>query len=374
MKTIYSISIFALALCTFACNSSNTVQHTVRSNNRFEYAVNLFSEKGSTTVILYLNAQKTDSVVYELVSEKPANIYDAATKTFFIHTPAQQVAVTSTTDIAPIAALGKIDVIIAVSEVFRSCNAEIQARYATGNITDVGSELYENAEKIIAIQPQLLIKTVYSTAFTQNDVLYVQAGIPIIYNNNWQEATPLGRAEWITFFGMLLGKEHEADSIFAEIRDSYNEQKARYVHAAHRPKVLLGEMVKDTWYAPGGNSYIAQFIADAGGDYLFSENNERGSLPMNFEQVLQRSQAAEVWIGSRFSTKKELFAENQLYKLLPITKTDRCYNYNRAKVEQCNDFFETGTLRPDYVLRDCILVLHGNSAAQQGLRFLQKLQ
>ncbi|MCL2328934.1 MAG: ABC transporter substrate-binding protein [Bacteroidetes bacterium] len=366
--TIYII------ICISACNSGNSEQRTAQANNRFEYATNIFSEQGSNRVVVYLNSQKSDSVVYILTSEKPEKTYDAASKTFFIQTPIQRVVVTSTTDIAPIDALNELGSLIAVCEVFRVCNPHIHELFAAGKITDVGSELHENAEKIIAIQPNFLIKTVYNTAFTQNDALYLHANIPIIYNNNWQEMNPLGRTEWIKFFGMLYNKEHEADSLFAVIRDSYNAQKARYANATNRPRVLLGEMVADTWQASGGNSYIAQFIADAGGDYIFAKNTKSGSVPLNFEQILQKSQDVDVWIGSRFSTKKELFAENHLYSLLPITKTTQCYNYNKSQHGQCNDYFETGALRPDYVLEDCIRILHGDSVARRDCRFLQELR
>ncbi len=374
MNKIYFTIIYIFFVFAASCNSGNNSQQHKQTNNRFEYATNIFSEEGSNRIVMYLNSQKSDSVVYILTSEKPEKIYDGASKTFYIQTPIQRVAITSTTDIAPIDALNETGSLIAVCEVFRVCNSRIHELFVDGKISDVGSELYENAEKIIAIQPNLLIKTIYNSAFTPNDALYLHANIPIIYNNNWQEVNPLGRTEWIKFFGMLYNKEHEADSLFTIIRDSYNTLKARYANAISRPRVLLGEMVGDSWYASGGNSYIAQFIADAGGNYIFANNTERGSFPLNFEQILSKSQDVDVWIGSRFSTKNELFTENRLYSLLPITKTSRCYNYNKSQTGECNDYFETGTLRPDYVLEDCIRILHGDSVVQQNCRFLQKLQ
>lgn len=374
MNKIYIGIICALFAFAASCNSGNSTQHAARVNNRFEYARNISSEQGSNRVVVYLNAQHSDSIVYMLTSEKPENIYDATTKTFFIQTPIQRVALTSTTDIAPVAELHEVHSLIALCEVFRFCNPAVHELYAAGKITDIGSGFDENVEKIIAVHPNVLIKTLFAQAFSNNDMLYLQSDIPIIFNNNWQETSPLGRAEWIKFFGMLYGKEHEADSIFAVISNSYNEQKTRYAAVENRPQVLAGEMTGNVWYAPGGNSYIAQFIADAGGEYIFANNNEQGSIALNFEQILQKSQTAHVWIGSRFSTKKELFAENHLYSLLPITQTAQCYNYNKAQRGECNDYFETGTLRPDYVLADVIAILHGDSGAQRNCRFLEGLR
>ncbi|MDR1762270.1 MAG: ABC transporter substrate-binding protein [Bacteroidales bacterium] len=373
LQTIFYSILFFIFLLTSACNSGNSSQHTLLTGNRFEYAHNIFSEQGSNRVVVYLNPQHSDSIVYMLTAEKPEKSYDATSKTFYIQTPIQRVAITSTTDIAPVAALHETQSLIAVCEIFRSCNPEVHALHAAHNIVDIGSEFHENVEKIIAIRPNILIKTVFTTAFTQNDALYLHANIPIIYSNNWQETNPLGRAEWIKFFGMLYNKEHEADSMFTVISNSYNEQKARYANTNKRPRVLAGEMVKNIWYAPGGSSYMAQFIADAGGEYIFANNNERGSIPLNFEQVLQKSNTVDVWIGSRFNSFKELFAENHVYSLLPITKTTQCYNYNKTQHEQCNDYFETGTLRPDYVLADFIRILHGDSLAGKNCRFLQQL-
>jgi iron complex transport system substrate-binding protein len=366
--------LIVLLLLASSCNSSTTKQHTATTtNNRFEYAHNIVSQHGSNQVVVYLNPQHSDSVTYILSAERPEKVYDAESKTFYIQTPIRQVALTSTTDIAPIAELHETQSLLAVCEVFRFCNPEVHALHAAGKIADIGSELHENVERIIAIQPKVLIKTLYSTTINSNDALYLQADIPIIYNNNWQEANPLGRTEWIKFFGMLYNKEHEADSIFTAIRNSYNEQKARYTNTVKRPRVLAGELVQDIWYAPGGNSYIAQFIADAGGEYIFANNSEQGSIPLNFEHIFQQSQSVDIWFGSRFNTFDELFAENNLYTLLPITKTRQCYNYNKTQCGECNDYFETSTLHPDYVLADVIQILHGDSTAQQNCRFFQQI-
>lgn len=366
--------IIGTLLFSWACNSGEKAeQSSTHTNNRFEYAHNIFSAKGSNTIVVYVNSQKNDSITYILSSEKPQKSFDAASKTFYIQTPIQQVALTSTTDIAPISELHETQSIFAVCEIFRFCNPEIHQMHKAGKITDIGSAFHENVEKVLEINPKVLIKTLYSSSLDGNNDHYLQAGIPIIYNNNWQETRPLGRTEWIKFFGLLYNKEHEADSIFTSIRDSYNEQKSHYSNVQKRPRVLAGELTKDTWYAPGGNSYIAQFIADAGGEYIFSNNTKQGSIPLNFEQIFEKSQTVEVWFGSRFDTFDDLFVENHLYSLLPITKTSQCYNYNKTQCGDCNDYFETGTLRPDYVLADVIKILHGDSVAQQNCKFFHKI-
>jgi iron complex transport system substrate-binding protein len=130
-----------------------------------------------------------------------------------------------------------------------------------------------------------------------------QSGIPVVYDSDWTEETPLGKAEWIKFFAPFFGLEKEGDRIFDTIENSYNEAKEIAKEAENQPTVLCGALFKDVWYLPGGGSWAARFLADANADYLWADTEEVGSLSLSIESVLDKAQEADFWISpSQFTT------------------------------------------------------------------------
>ncbi|GAL75808.1 vitamin B12 ABC transporter [Nonlabens ulvanivorans] len=123
-----------------------------------------------------------------------------------------------------------------------------------------------------------------------------KAGIPVIYNGDWIEKHPLGKAEWIKLFGVLYGKEKEADRIFKEIEKEYLETKI-LAQTLESPSVIAGATWKDTWYLPYGNSWQGKIIADANGNYIYANTTGTGSLSYNVESVLTDAQNADIWIA-----------------------------------------------------------------------------
>src|SRR5690606_22968245 len=126
---------------------------------------------------------------------------------------------------------------------------------------------------------------------------FEKAGIPVIYNADWVETTPLGKAEWIKFFGVLFDKQQEATNFFNKVVKDYTDAKNTVAEQGKKPTVISGSIFQDVWYVPQGSSWMAQFINDAGGNYLWSDSEGTGSLSLSFETVFEKGMNADFWIG-----------------------------------------------------------------------------
>lgn len=325
-----------------------------QSDNYFKYAQNICYHSGDDSLIVYFNWNNSrDSIVYKLPQT------------------AKRIVVLSTTDIAMFNELDAIETIVGVCDPFRISNKQVQERYQKGLIQNVGTSMQTNIESLIRISPDIVIASAYSKEDLEK---YNQVHCPVIFINSWQENSPLARIEWIKLLGMLIGKETESDSIFNAIEEKYLQIKSLADTVSKRPLVLAGSAYNEIWYLPGGQSYIAKFITDAGGTYL-RKDEQTGSEFVTFENIILESQKADLWIGCDAKTYKELDAENKNYKLLSVYKNHQIYNRSKRCVENGgNDFFEYGFVRPDIVLADYMKIIHPELLPNYETMFIDSLR
>lgn len=347
---IATISIF----CSCKNTSNNDSKTYSQKESIFKYAKNVYACPESDTVIVYFSWDNTrDSIIYRI----PQNV--------------NSIAAFSTTDIAMLSELGAVDKITGVCDYFRISNTEVQQRYKQGLIQNVGTCMEVNIESLIALNPDIVISSAYSRADFER---YKQIKKPVIFTMSWQENSPLARLEWIKFIGILIGEYNKADSIFTSIEQKYialtNKTKS-----VNKPLVLAGAASGDIWYLPGGESYVARFIADAGGEFIGENDNHTGSIVVNFENILQQSQNADFWIGCDERTYQELDANNKNYKLLPVYQKQTIYNRSkRTNAQGGNDYWEYGYVRPDLVLADYIRIIHPNLLPNYETTFFDKVR
>lgn len=352
---------FLIAIGSLFYSCQNTSVETsqtssLQSDNIFKYAQNIYSRPGSDTVTVYFSWGDTrDSAVY------------------CIGASARSIAALSTTDIAMLSEIGEIERISGVCDPFRISNDQVRKRVTDGAITNVGSSMEVNMESLVALQPDLVISSAYSKADLQK--YQVLQNIPVVFTMSWQENSPLARVEWIKFIGLLVGEYEKADSVFRVIEEKYIAAKSLAEKAGKKPKVLAGAAANDVWYMPGGQSYVAAFIADAGGDFVGKNDEHSGSVVMNFEQVLATTQDADLWIGSDERTAKELEGNNKNYALLSVFKSGNIYHRcKRCTPEGGNDYWEYGYVRPDLVLKDYIWAIHPELMPEYESVFFEKIK
>jgi iron complex transport system substrate-binding protein len=204
-----------------------------------------------------------------------------------------------------------------------------------------------------------------------------ELGTQAMFNADYLEEDPLGKAEWIKLFGALFCKEKMADSIFTSVVASYNQIK-EYVkqNASEIPDVLLGLPFRDAWYISPGNSYISRLIEDAGGSYLWHDTESSVSMPYGLEDVFMRSLEADYWLNTGTAgSKKEIASIDQRLKNLPCFINGNLYNNNkRISPEGGNDYWESGALYPDLILKDIATILHPELFRNRALFYYRKIE
>lgn len=367
--------LFVLLSCKKEANTNSSVDAN-NSKIKLEYATGFDVEKHSGYSIIHLNTPwpKADKkFTYLLVdrgNKAPKDVkYDA-----LIQVPIEKVVVTSTTHIPLLEALGEDHKLVGFPNTNFVSSKKTRKRIDNGEIAELGKNENLNTELLLDLQPDAVI----GFAINGNNKTFKtiqNAGIPVLYNAAWVEQNILGRAEWIKFFGYLFKKETEANRIFKQITTDYNEAKKLANNVSEKPTVLAGSMFKDIWHVPYGSSWGAQFISDAGGDYLWKETKGSGSISLNIESVLEKAQQADYWVTLGTETSKEqLNARNIHYKEFEAFQKGNTYIANSTGATGGLLFYELGPNRPDLILKDLIHVLHPSLLPNHQPIFYQQLK
>jgi iron complex transport system substrate-binding protein len=287
--------------------------------------------------------------------------------------PLKSIAITSCTHIEPLNVIGEITSISGICSPELIYNDYITDSFYQKKITNLGDAFNINFESLLMLAPDALMLASYSQQDESIKRLN-NAGIPIIFNNEWTENTLLARAEWIKYIAAFYDKETLADSIFQIIEADYETAKA-LVNDIDKPSVLAGGNFKGTWYMPGGESYMAHLFADAGCSYFYSTDSTTTSIPLNFENVLYNFDDAEIWLNAPAATMKELINSDERHNLFRAAKTGNVYGfYGRTKSENANDFWESAVTHPDIVLKDVIWAVHPELLSDYKPMYIIKLK
>lgn len=304
---------------------------------------------GADKTFRYLLVENQEKVPEELSFDARINI------------PVNKIVVTSTTHIPSLEILNEEETLLGFPGLDYISSEETRKLINRGEITELGKNEAINTEVLIALEPDVVV----GFAVNGNNKTFStieKSGIPVFFNGDWTEESPLGKAEWIKFFGALYNKTEEAEAFFSNIKDSYNEAKSLAESAEENPTVLSGSMFKDQWYLPYGDSWQAQFLEDANADYVYSETRGSGSISLAFETVLSDAQDTEYWIGpGQFRSLQQLQETSPHYKQFRAVKEGNVYTYSNTTGEKEGVlFYELAPIRPDLVLKDLISIFHPN--------------
>ena len=210
---------------------------------------------------------------------------------------------------------------------------ELQEAVRQGRISDCGNGMAPANETIIALKPEAVLISPFENSGGHGGL--DKTGIPIIETADYMERSALGRAEWMRFYGLLYGRERQADSLFQVVASEYQHLRGQARRMRQGRSVLTERMTGSVWYCAGGKSTVGQLIADAGGRYAFASDSHSGSVPLPFEQVLTKAGKAEVWTfkfdGDRPLTRADLLAEFHGYNGLEAFKSGEVYECNCSK-------------------------------------------
>ena len=237
-------------------------------------------------------------------------------------------------------------------------------------IMDCGSSMQPDIERIIALHPEALLISPFenSGGYGKLDKLR----IPVIETADYMETSPLGRAEWIKLYGLLLGSS-KADSLFSAIEKEYLQLKAEAAKLPLGLSILTERKTGNVWYVPGGKSTMGILLRDAHARYIFADDTHSGSLSMSPEQIIAKGNQVDVWafkyFGGNALTKQDLLAEYQGYQALKAFQTGTVYETDTS----CEPYFELTSFHPEILLREFIILSHPEAGDKFGkLRFYKK--
>jgi iron complex transport system substrate-binding protein len=374
-----SYAFFLLLLILNSCNKE-IVNKKVESTNKttIKYAKGFdIVEKNGNKKLIIKSAYKGFNEIYEYTVYKKSlskNLNNLDKK--IIQVPVKEIIVTSTTHIPMVELLEEEKSIVGFPFSRYVSSEKTRQLIDLGKIKEIGKENDLNTEILLDLQPELIVG--YSVSSADKSLSTIQkSGINVIYNGDWLEETPLGRAEWIKFFGVLFDKEQLADSIFNGIENNYLEAKKIALKSTKQQTVLSGAiMSKDIWNLPAGDSFVAQFLEDANVNYLWKNTKGKGSLSLSFESVFEKGINADYWIApGYFSSKEQMLSSNKLYEKFNAFKEDKIYSPSIKKGKTGGIiYYELSPTRPDLVLKDIIKITNPELLPNYKFTFFEKMK
>ena len=239
-------------------------------------------------------------------------------------------------------------------------NENLRQRIDGGEILDVGYDQGLSYESIVGLEPDVLFMYGVEGSVMASSQKLAELKVPVVFCGDYLEAHPLGKAEWIRFFSLFYEKDVEAGHFYKKIDSLYTANQALAGTVDNKPLVLTGLPWKDSWYIAGGDSFAARLIEDAGGQYLWADHPSSQAVPMDLESVYSRAVNANIWINpGAASSLQDLRGFDQRFEELEVLQHVRVFNNNaRVNPSGGNDYWESGAVRPDLVLKDLITVFH----------------
>lgn len=238
-------------------------------------------------------------------------------------------------------------------------------------IIDCGSSMQPDMERIIALKPEGLLISPFenSGGYGKLDKLH----IPIIETADYMETSPLGRAEWMKFYGLLFKSEERSDSLFSSIEKEYLALKAEAAKLPQGLSILTERKMGSVWYVPGGKSTMGILLKDANAKYIFADDTHSGSLAYGPERILSKGTQVDVWafkyFGGKALSKSDLLAEYEGYKVLKAFNSNSIYQVDTST----QPYFELTSFHPEILLREFIILAHPKATQFGKLRFYQHL-
>ncbi|SHE98312.1 iron complex transport system substrate-binding protein [Mariniphaga anaerophila] len=351
---------FMLLVVSSGCKSPVRKNNPVGSN-RYAHGFKIEKTKNITQLTVYNPWEKAENVSVEyFLVDKNAVVPDSLAGKTVIKTPVERVICLSTTHIGFLDVLDETAAVVGVSGKQYVSNSKIRARIENKEVPDVGYGQNLNYELMVSQKPDLVFVYGVGGDVTSYAQKLEELGVSVVYVAEYLEETPLGKAEWVKFFGAFFQKDEKAQQFFEQVEDEYNTLKKVAGEASENPKVLVGSPYKDSWWIPGGKSYLANLIADAGGDYLGKENSSHESYVISFEHALTWGGEADIWINmGNVTSKAEVLAIDQRFENFSVFNDGKLFNnVKRLGSHGGNDFWESGTVHPHWILHDLISIFH----------------
>lgn len=376
MKRLIKFTMFLLVVSVFLCSCKNGKADTSANQGdalTLKYAKRLsMHDFADYTKVEVQNPWDTTRVLQTyLLVDRNKPLPNGLPKGVVVKVPLKKSVIYSAVHCSLVDELGAFSSIAGVCELKYMNLQKVHDAAKKGSIIDLGDGLAPDIERMIDLMPDALLLSPFENSGGHGRV--EQLGVPIIECADYMETTPLGRAEWMRFYGRLFGVAEKADSLFAEVEKKYNQLAQIAQKATDRPTVISEMKSGSAWYIPGGNSWISFFYRDAGADYLFKDDSHSGSVPLSFETVFDRGQKADFWLIKYNQTIDKTYSALQK-EYAPYA---RFKAFQNKKIYGCNTnyiaYYEEIPYHPDLFLKDLIKIFHPALLPEHSLRFFTNL-
>jgi iron complex transport system substrate-binding protein len=283
---------------------------------------------------------------------------------FNITKPAEKLAVLSSTHIGMLSSINEEKRISAITDIRYVYSPMVKKRFKQRHIVELQNEASMSVDQLLRSKVEYVIYSAFSGSFSQEKRLN-KLGIYCIPNFDWREQTALGRAEWILLFGVLTGKVPESIQLFKSIERAFLQAKKVTMNPT---EMISGNVTGDFWYAPAGQSFVAELYRKSGLNYIYNRTEGTGSLAYSMEKIMKDGAQVKIWLNPGFPSKKEILKVNPKAKFMPFFQHSRifCYTHNS------NKFWELSTLRPDWLMEDLAQIASGKTS--KNLHFYKEVK
>jgi len=379
MRFKIAISCFILAILSCSSPKEKAVEfdRTGFKKVKLSYAENFSLERKQNQWLIHVNKpfQKAEKGFTYLITDQKTKVSAKDSIDEVVYQPVDSLVCTSTTHIPSLKNLGILDRLVGFPGTNMISTAQARKKIDNQKVEELGNNGQLNTEKVINLRPDVVIG--FGVSSTNKSLDKISSfGIPVVYNSDWLEQHPLGKAEWIKFFGVISGQFKRSEQFFNEIKAEYNRLKNKAQKASQKPQVIAGAMLNDQWYLPYGNSWQAQFIKDAHAEYVYGYTKGKGSIALSFEKVFDQSKDAEFWIApAQYSSYEEMQENNRHYAKFKAFKNKNIFGYAGTKGDTGGVlYYEQAPNRPDLVLKDLIKIFHPNLINDYKNRFFKPLE
>ena len=371
----YSLCLTTVLLLLVSCKGGGTA--TVlegAASIEMKHASLLTLQQGDGFVLAQIkNPWDTTAILHRYVLvPKGQDVPEHLPQGEVIRTPLAHALFYTSVHVSLIDELGAYDAIGGVCDQQYMYLERVRKDIESGKIADCGMSQTPDIERIMDLAPDAILLSPFESSGTYGKLGSI--GIPIIECADYMETGALGRAEWMRFYGLLVGKADVADSLFATIESEYQRLKDMVKDVRHKPTVVCEKKFGSSWHVAGANSTIGKLVSDAGGDYIFSDEPAVGSVPYDPEVVFDRAQDADIWLLKYRQevplTYAQLAQEWSTYAEMKAFKTRNVYGCNLYKVA----YYEETPFHPDVLLREYIKVFHPDVLKDEPCLYFKKLK
>lgn len=367
----------------FSCQSENreSANNVSGTLNKvpLKYAKRFSIYSGENQKIIYLfgNRESNDTTAAFVLYNDSSVKIESGNNLFPVKVPVKNIACMSSVYAAMLTKLNLQDKIIAVDNGDYYNNPSIIDGIEAQKIKEIGKGPQISVEQTLVLKPELLLMFGMGNPKKDADEKIFNSGIPVAITLDHLEEHPLARAEWIKFIAAFFGKEKLADSLFDITEKNYLQLKAMTDTVKYKPTVLTEIKYADAWHVPGGSSFMAHFLKDAGADYIWKNENRFGSIALNFEEVYIKAKDADFWLNFfiNINSKKDLLSYDERYNLFKPYKNGNLFNNTkRSNAKGYSDYYEGGLSNPDELLKDFIKIFHPPLLPEHQLKYYKKIE